>query len=231
MDEEIKRIVMPFECKALGATGEIDGLGAAFGNKDQGGDIIEFGAFAESLDEHRKSGTTPNMFWAHNIMEPVGHYTKVEENKKGLAVAGQVWIGKGIPKAEQAYLMASNPGEKGFSIGYQTIVSESDPARKANILKKVKVREISITPYPMNKRAVISSVKSMMEDLNKKFSIRDLEKILRDAEFSNQEAKAFLAACKTAYDDESREAIAKDAEFKSVMESIRNINNSFAKAK
>lgn len=231
MEEEIKRIIMPFECKALGATGEIEGLGAAFGNKDQGGDIIEAGAFAESLDEHKKAGTMPNMFWAHNIMEPVGHFTKMEENKKGLAVNGQVWIGKGIPKAEQAYLMASNPGEKGFSIGYQTIVSENDAAKKATILKKIKVREVSITPYPMNKRALITSVKSMMEDLNKKYTVRDLEKILRDADFSNQEAKAFLAAVKTAYDEESREAIASSAEFKSVMESIRNINNTFAKAK
>lgn len=224
MEDLIKHIIVPFSCKAMGETGEVEGLGAAFGNKDQGGDIIEFGAFGKSLDEHKKDGTMPNMFFAHNMNEPVGHWNKLEESKKGLDSNGQTWIGKGIPKAEQAYQLAKNPGEKGLSIGYQTIVSESDAKRKANILKEVKLREISITPYPMNKRATISSVKSFMEDINKKYTIRDLERILRDADFSNAEAKAFLASVKTAYDEETRDALATSEEFKSVMESIKSIN-------
>lgn len=221
---EIKHIIVPFSCKAMGDSGEIEGLGGAFGNKDQGGDILEFGSVAKSLAEHTKEGTMPNMFFAHSMFEPVGHWNNLEESKKGIGSKGQVWINKGIPKAEQAYQLAKNPGEKGLSIGYQIVVAEYDSAKKVNVLKEIKLREISITPYPMNKRALITSVKTMMSDINKKYTIRELESILRDAEFSNSEAKSFLAMCKTAYDDE-REAQTKlandEAKF---MESLTNLS-------
>jgi HK97 family phage prohead protease len=224
-DTQVKRIIIPYSCKVMGDTGEVEGFGSAFGNKDLGGDVVEFGAFGKTLEEHKKNGTMPNMFFAHNMYEPVGHWNDLAESKKGLDSKGQVWVGKGIPKAEQAYQLAKNPGEKGLSIGYQTVVSERDEKKKVTILKEVKLREISITPYPMNQKALITSVKTMMSDITKKFTIRELENLLREADFSSAEAKAFLACCKTAYDDEREAQSVSQKQESEFLQSLKGLND------
>lgn len=167
--------------------GAFSGYGSTFGNVDQGKDKCMKGCFMESL----KSGL-PAMFWQHDPGEPIGEWTEVQEDGKGLKVSGKLWLGKGIPKAEQAYLMLKANGPKGLSIGYRTRNSTYDEKTGVRSLVQVDLKEISVVSFPMNEKAKIVSIKSQLTD-GIVPTARDVEEILRDAGFSAKRAKAFMA--------------------------------------
>ncbi len=182
----MQKIVVPMlELKVDGATGAFACYGAAFNNVDLGGDIIIPGAFADDV-KGMASGDVPGLFYQHNPEEPIGSWTSMVEDKKGLRMEGQLWTGKGIPRAEQAFAMMSNPGPKGFSIGYKAIKYVIDDAKQTRTLSKLKTREVSVVTFPMNQKARLLGVKSM--------SARELEQALRDeVGMSAKEAKALLS--------------------------------------
>jgi HK97 family phage prohead protease len=196
------RILTSFEIKShAGDNGEFVGYGAAFGNIDAGKDLIEKGAFNDNMMEHKAAGTMPGMFWAHDGKEPVGEWKSWTTDDKGLLMEGKIWIGKGIPRAEQAYALLKSNGPKGLSIGFKVRDGGDryEQKTKARILSKLTVGEVSIVPFPMNSKANIISVKSELNDLSFKNvdgtlkTIRELESILRDGGLSDREAKALLA--------------------------------------
>jgi len=52
------------------------------------GDIVAKGAFTRTLREHRSEGTSPAMLWAHPMDEPIGRWTDLREDEKGLEASG-----------------------------------------------------------------------------------------------------------------------------------------------
>lgn len=169
--------------------GRFTGYGSTFGNVDFGNDVCEKGCFSKSLAMLTKDNATPGLFWQHNPGEPIGEWVSVRENEKGLKVEGQLWIGDGIPKAEQAYRMLQSSGPKGLSIGFNTINS-APGAKGSRRLLEVDLKEISIVSFPMNAKAGITSVKNADGSV---ISKRELEDILRDAGMSAKEAKSLIA--------------------------------------
>lgn len=173
-----------------------DGYGAVFGNVDSYGDIIEPGAFASFLSDVQSGKQNwPAMLLQHGgygmtaeDMMPVGIFTSLAEDGKGLKLSGKL---ADIPRARDAYTlmkMAPRPAIDGLSIGY--IAKEWEPRSKPDDprrrLKRIDVVEISLVTFPANGKARVDSVKSDQ-------SIREAEKALRDAGFSRTEAKAILA--------------------------------------
>jgi HK97 family phage prohead protease len=74
-----------------------EGYGAVFGNKDSYGDIIEPGAFAKTLSDSQASGQWPLMLLQHggmgltaDDMTPIGIWTGLSEDGKGLRVEGKL---------------------------------------------------------------------------------------------------------------------------------------------
>lgn len=191
------RIVLPFDFLADGlqtkkadqGEGFIAGLGAAFGNVDQGGDVCMPGCFAKSLVEHRANGTMPHMFWNHGP-SPVGDWLNMEEKPKGLLCEGNIWTGKGIQDAERARMVAKSKTKRGLSIGYVVKQATIDQATGIRRLVELALEEVSIVLFPMNQSAIIEQAKGLAGELP---SIRDLETVLRDAGLSNKQAKALLA--------------------------------------
>lgn len=185
--------VVPFiEVKALETKGEFVGYGSTFGNVDHGGDMVVEGAFKRSLKQHVAEGTMPAMLFNHDMSEPIGHWTDIAEDSKGLRLKGQLWVGQGISKAEQAYQMLSHAGMKGLSIGYATKSSEPDAKARCRKLTDLDIFEISPVAMPMNPRALISTIKSL-KSIDGIGTIRDFEKLLRDVGLTQSEAKAFCA--------------------------------------
>ncbi len=193
------RFITSLELKMVDETkGIFSGYGAAYGNVDKGRDLIEPGAFTESMAEHKAAGTMPGMFWNHQQNEPIGEWTGWSSDQKGLLMEGQLWLGKGIAKAEQAYMMLKSQGPKGLSIGYTVRDGGEKYDGKVRRLSKLTVGEISPVVFPMNTKATIVAVKSdnlfglKNEDGSLK-TIRDFERILRDAGLSDREAKSLLS--------------------------------------
>lgn len=170
------------ETKSVGASGEIEGYASTFGNVDQGGDVVEPGAFIEGIVEAKKDGRTIPMLWQHKHDEPIGVWTDIAEDSKGLYVRGQLIL-DGDPMAQRVYGKLKAKALGGMSIGYRIPpggIVEDEKRRGVSRLKKVDVREISLVTMPMNIQARITSVKSIIEG-GRLPTVREFEDFLRDA--------------------------------------------------
>ncbi|WP_410205183.1 HK97 family phage prohead protease [Acinetobacter baumannii] len=84
------RLKLTLEIKATQEGGFFSGYLAAFDNLDSHGDIIRKGAFAKTLQEWKAKGKYPAIFWDHNPSEPIGIFTEMREDEKGLYVEGRL---------------------------------------------------------------------------------------------------------------------------------------------
>jgi hypothetical protein len=152
------------------------------------------------------------MFFSHDQREPIGDWHEMSADSRKLKMSGQLWIGKGIPKAEQAHMLMKSKMEKGLSIGARLVRHEYDEKKGIRYLKEMELKEVSPTIFPMNPKAIITSVKSLIMG-KESLTIREAEEILRDVGFSNTDAKSFLARVqlglkqRDAADDELRMSI------------------------
>lgn len=182
--------------------GTFKGYGSIFNNIDQGGDMVMPGAFKKSLREWKKRGKLPKMLLQHGGMFgpaedaiPVGKYTTMEEDEKGLYLEGELFAldtqkGKYIHEGMKA-------GElDGLSIGYiaKGVDYPNKPDEPRRKLKEVDLFEVSIVTFGMNKEALIESAKSI-ESIA---TLSEAEDYLRDAcGFSRAQALAFVSRIKS----------------------------------
>jgi HK97 family phage prohead protease len=167
------------------ARGEFIGYGSTFGNVDLGGDIIERGAFRDTLAKVKPSDIP--MLWGHDTRQPpIGKWLEIKEDDRGLMVRGQLILD--VAKARDVHALMKEGALRGLSIGYTVPDGGATFERNGRIrrIKKVDLIEISVVTMPMNPRANVSRVKGNL-------TITDAERGLRDAGFSRSEAKAILA--------------------------------------
>lgn len=154
------------------------GYGAVFGNVDSYGDVIAQGAFTDTLARAKSSNDWPSMLSQHGSFlgggdnVPVGVWTDMREDSKGLIVEGKL---APTPRGQELYTlmkMTPRPAINGLSIGYTakewSVRSRPDEPRRT--LKKVDLMEVSIVTMPANPKSRVTQVKS----------IRDFESFLRD---------------------------------------------------
>lgn len=179
--------------EVVAADGTIKGYASLFGLRDQGGDIVQPGAFAASL----QSGRGVAMLWQHDPTRPIGIWTKVIEDEKGLYVEGELFLETQAGK--EAHVLLKRGGIKGLSIGYKT--RRSKKTADSRLLYEVDLFEISLVTFPMLAEASVSDVKSY-EDGNYALLKREVEQLVRDAGFSASEAKAAAAGAASALSGE-----------------------------
>ena len=181
-DTEIKQLVFESDVKSED-NGIFRGYASIFGNEDQGNDIVQKGAFTKSLEQRPASKV--KMLFQHKTDEPIGVFTEIYEDQKGLFVKGQ--LAMGTQKGRETYELLKMGALDGMSIGFKadpTKQSYNENKRGVRTLKEVDLMEISLVTFPMNEQAMVQSIKG-----NSK-SIREWEKILRDAGgLSRTEAK------------------------------------------
>ena len=182
-DTELKKLVFESEIKAENSKGIFTGYGSIFGNEDQGNDIMQKGAFTKSLINRPVSKV--KMLYQHKTDEPIGVFTEMYEDSKGLFVKGQ--LAMGTQKGREAYELLKMGALDGMSIGFRADPEKqgyNENKRGVRTLKEVDLMEISLVTFPMNESALIETVKGNAKN------IREWEKILRDAGgLSRTEAK------------------------------------------
>lgn len=213
-----QRLDIPLKIKAVNDAGEFSGYGAVFNNKDSYGDIVIPGAFAKSLDAWDRKGSMPAMLWQHNMKEPIGVYTKMEEDENGLYVEGRLLI-DGDPLAKRAHAHMKAGSLSGLSIGYICDDMEYSKEQDAYILKQVDLWEVSLVTFPANEEARVQNVKSIL-DAGDKPAPNQVERVLRDAGFSRQQAKSFMA---NGYSGLGQREADNSVELKSVTDSMQSI--------
>lgn len=185
--------------------GTFSGYASKFNSVDLAGDTILPGAFTKALE---KIGTLP-IFFNHDSNDvPIGKYTKVEQNARGLKVEGELLLD--IPKAKNVYAAMKAGVVTGLSIGFtvQKGGYEEKEDGSGFIYKDIDtLREISICTYPCEPKAQITAVKS--EDVEQLKTVRDFENFLRDSGFSKTVAQAIVSKAKKVFADDLRDSEAK----------------------
>lgn len=187
----MKHFDFTLETKSVSDAGEFEGYASTFGNVDQGGDIVEPGAFIESVVKAKSEGRVIPMLWQHDQAEPIGIWKDIAEDAKGLYVKGQLIL-EGDPTAQRAYGKLKAKALGGMSIGYGIPAggAEPDPKRRGvTRLSKIDLREISLVTMPMNIQARVTTVKAILEG-GLLPTVREFEEHLRDAGFSKSLATA-----------------------------------------
>lgn len=153
--------------KSVSADGIVKGYASVSGNVDQGGDLIEPGAFADMKK-------LPKMLWQHDPAQPIGVWEKAVEDSKGLYVEGRILTE--LSKGAEVHTMLKNDLIDGMSIGYRAKSFEYRNKGKEIIrhLKSVELFEVSIVTFPMNPKALVTDVKQLQTP-------REVETILREA--------------------------------------------------
>ena len=187
-----KTLTVGFKVKAIDEnTGEFSGYASVFGVKDSYSDIVMPGAFAKSLAIWAEKDALPAMLWQHKTDEPIGIFTKMQEDEHGLYVEGRL-LKDDDPLARRAYAHLKAGSITGMSIGYSDVDYEYDKDKGAFQLKEVKLWEVSLVTFPANEEARINNVKTLLKDgeLPKPALV---EQCLRDAGFSRTQAKTILS--------------------------------------
>lgn len=178
--------------------GLVAGYGAVFGGIDSYGDTIAPGAFQASL-----SRGTPLFLWQHRMEQPVGRWTALHEDSRGLHVEGQLNLQTAAGREAFAHLQAGDLS--GLSIGFNLAPGGSKYADGVNVLTQIDLAEISIVSLPADSAARVHSVKAALQ---KPESIREFEAALEGLGYSRREARGLAAKGWGAPPDTSEELAA-----------------------
>jgi HK97 family phage prohead protease len=169
-----------FEVKFAGdpaaGAGTIEGYISAYGPPaDLYGDIIQKGAFDQSLAEHRSQGSEPALLWCHDMARPIGKWTSFRSDDYGLLARGVVNLASDAGKQAHAHLLAGDVSS--LSIGYLVPADGyQHQAGGTRLLTRIDLLEASIVPIGANRRSRITKIKSFHNVQTQ----RDFERWLHD---------------------------------------------------
>ena len=184
------RIAFAFELKSADDAGSFEGYASVFGNKDQGGDIVERGAFAKSIKSRGIKGV--KMLADHDPKQRVGIWEEMREDERGLYVRGRLLTEKSNGK--DAYVDLKSGALDGLSIGGRTLSDAIDGRKRARVIKEFDLYEISLVSFPMNEQARVVSVKSLI-DLSHQ-DCREIERKFIETGLSRADAVKALSGLK-----------------------------------
>lgn len=179
-----------FDLKAVDESGVFEGYASTFGNRDQGGDIIEPGAFAKSLKSRGARGI--KMLLDHDPVKRAGVWTDMSEDQTGLYVKGQLLTEKTI--AREAYIDLKAGALSGLSIGGRAAVTTQDGRKRARMIKEWDLYEISLVTFPMNEMATVTAVKELPDMSSEDW--REVEAALRMKGLSRTDAVKAISGFK-----------------------------------
>lgn len=169
-----------FKVKAADAeTGVFTAYASVFGNVDSYGEVVEKGAFSDTLKEWKDSGNPIPLLWGHNMSDPdynIGAIQDAKEDDNGLLVKAQLDLES--PKAAQVFrlIKSGRVGQMSFAFdvleGAEGKLDSSDGEKDGGggqsvyFLKKLKLYEVSVVPIGANQATEILTVKSALGSLD-----------------------------------------------------------------
>jgi len=168
------------------APGLFSGYGSIFGNVDEVNDIVAPGAFAKSLKQWSAIDRPVPILWQHRSGEPIGVYTKIVEDDKGLRIEGRLLVDD-VLKARETYALMKIGAVSGLSIGYFVVKSEFNEKTNVRTLVELDLVEISLVTFPANEDARVDAVKFKLAHGGLP-TLPEFEKVLREAGFSKTQA-------------------------------------------
>lgn len=183
-----------FKADTVEDDGTFTGYGSVFGNVDSYKEIVAPGAFKSSLAAIKSAGDPLPVLWQHDASKPIGLYTDMSEDARGLKVSGTL-LKDDVALAREAYALMKARVVKGLSIGYCVRGDSIDEKTGVRTLKELDLREISVVTFPANEEAQIENVKHAFQNMIKAGqlpAVKDFEDFLREAGCSKTQA-TFIA--------------------------------------
>ena len=179
----MQKKTLSFEMSVKAASGDdeanygyFEGYGSVFGAVDSYREVVEKGAFADSLKKKM-----PKLLIQHSSWMVGGKFLEAREDDKGLWLRGRLNLK--VQHAREAYELIKDDSFSGMSIGFNTIEERFDKASGITYLEKLDLWEVSLVTFPANTLANVERVKSAPN------TIRSFEDCLRDAGFSRADAE------------------------------------------
>jgi HK97 family phage prohead protease len=149
---EVKLLAAPLA--AVTEAGMFEGYASLFGVADLGGDLVLPGAFSASLARRGAGGV--RMLWQHDPAQPIGRWTAIVEDGRGLRVRGQLNLA--VARAREIHALMKEGAVDGLSIGFRVERARRDRAGVRR-LERLDLWEISLVTFPMLPGARVSGVK------------------------------------------------------------------------
>jgi len=125
---------------------KVEGYASLFGRADQGGDVVQAGAYTASLKRLGAQGRRVKMLWQHDPAQPIGVWDEVREDERGLYVKGRILTD--VAKGREAAALIGAGAIDGLSIGYRTKKAEKDAGGR-RLLSELELWEVSLVTFPM----------------------------------------------------------------------------------
>lgn len=151
-----------FDMKA-DETGKIAGFFSTYDKEpDSYGDIIEPGAFTDTLAKRAETGHPFPLCWNHDFSEVIGACDSIEDTEKGPYVEAHFLD---TQKAQDVRKAVQSGAVWQYSFAYDVLdrrdpTAEEKAAGITNVLTKVDLFEVSVVTVPANQNAVVTEVKA-----------------------------------------------------------------------
>nr|WP_245195785.1 HK97 family phage prohead protease [Aureimonas populi] len=145
--------------------GLVRGYASLFERTDPSGDRIERGAFARTLKERGAAGI--RMLWQHDPAEPIGVWTAIAEDSRGLLVEGKLALS--TRRGRDVFELIRAGAVDGLSIGFKARRARREPGGVRRIAE-IDLWEISVVTFPMQALARLAETRG-----------RDLPRRIREA--------------------------------------------------
>lgn len=142
---------------AGGETGEVAGYASVFDVRDAQKSAVLPGAFQKSLAAWRDRGRSPPMLWAHDPEQPIGVWTSLAEDRRGLKVTGTINLD--VEQGRETWALVKQRAVTGLSIGFTVVEEGYDKANDLRLLKEVDLWEISVVVFPANPETHLEPVR------------------------------------------------------------------------
>ena len=150
--------LLPMQPARIAAAGTFEGYASLFGIPALGKDVVEPGAFRESLARRGLAGV--RLLWQHDPAEPLGRWLSLAEDSRGLFVRGRLSLA--VARAREIHALMRDGAIDGLSIGFRPEKARTEPRSGLRRLERVDLWEVSIVTFPMLPQARISAVKSAL---------------------------------------------------------------------
>ena len=141
--------------RTVAGDGFFAGYASLFGAVDLGRDVIERGAFAASLQA--RGPARVRMLFQHDPAEPIGAWSVIREDERGLYVEGR--LATGVARAREVHDLMKAGALDGLSIGFEAVRARTDPRTGLRHILRADLWEISVVTFPMLPGARVTEVK------------------------------------------------------------------------
>jgi len=149
--------LLPLQPARVMPDGVFEGYASLFRIPDLGKDVVEPGAFRDSLARRGPSGV--KLLWQHDPAEPLGRWLSLAEDSRGLFVRGRLSLA--VARAREIHALMREGAIDGLSIGFRPEMARNEPRTGLRRLERVDLWEVSIVTFPMLPQARISAVKTV----------------------------------------------------------------------